>query len=849
MSDIRSRNVSSDTSDWCSHLLAQINQQRSNDASRCDTALVLDCGLYFHAHSVILTASSPVLCCALKALTALTKRNGSRFDYIVKISDVSAITLSHILEFLYTGKLHCDFVHLDAVHSLATKLDIKRLVNFVKQLQRKSSQQNEGDKSSEQSEYGCVKVYVDASNNVASDGNFRVECAAENVVMPMEFSDDNIPISWQTVPLRPAETEQELRIENTIQVEHEYRIEDENKLSIVMEDEHRIKVEDENRLEDLNEHTIEINDEHHTIKIEDEYRIEDVNEHSMEFDEKQYTIKIEDEDEKRIEDENEMKIEKHIFKVEDEHGIKVEDQDTIEMNNKHTEGQVYTPMSDTEGEAYTPVSNKEGEAYTPVSNTEGEAYTPVSNTEGEAHTPVSNTKGEVYTPVSNTEGEAYTQVSNTKREAYTPMSDTEGEAYTPVSNTEVEAHTSVSRINITTMRKSKLYVINLPQFTSHHNESQNSIDNHLRQSDKSATDTNITLKKTSKSGNNELHTFCKLTRNQLASTADSTAHGERTKKSCDDLEINCDISKGWKATENEFTDHGDVSVTSDVTSEDEHGIEDENEHTYIIKDKYAIRDMNEHSIKVEDQDTIEMNHEHTEGQVYTPLSDTEGEAYTPMSDTEGEAYTPVSNTEGEAYRPVSNTEGEAYTPVSNTEGEAHTPVSRINITTMRKSKLYVINLPQFTSRHNESHNSIDNHLRQSDKSATDTNSTLKKTSKSGNNELHSFCKLTRNQLASTADSTAHGERTNKNCDDLEMNCDISKGWKATENEFTDVSVTSDVTSDPGGAYGGVTSDPDGDYGVDVTSVNELRSTARNEGHIHLDLEGEGINVSLTTNPE
>ena len=824
------------------------------------------------------------------------------------------------MEFLYTGKLHCDFVHLDAVHSLATKLDIKRLVNFVKQLQRKSSQQNEGDKSSEQSEYGCVKVDVDASNNVASDGNFRVECAAENVAMPMEFSDDNIPISWQTVPLRPAETEQELRIENTIQVEHEYRIEDENKLSIVMEDEHRIKVEDENRLEDLNEHTIEINDEQHTIKIEDENRIEDVNEHSMEFDEEQYTIKIEDEDEKRIEDENEMKIEKHIIKVEDEHGIKVEYQDTIEMNNKHTEGQVYTPMSytegeaytpmsDTEGEAYTPVSNTEGEAYTPVSNTEREAYTPVSNTEGEAHTPVSNTKGEVYTPVSNTEGEAYTQVSNTKGEAhtpvsntdgeaytqvsniegeaytqvsnteggaytpvsntegeaytpvtntegeaYTPVTNTEGEAYTPVSNTEGDAHTSVSCINITTMRKSKLYVINLPQFTSRHNESQNSIDNHLRQSDKSATDTNITLKKTSKSGNNEFHTFCKLTRNQLVSTADFTAHGERTNKSCDDLEMNCDISKEWKVTENEFTDHGDVSVTTDVTSEDEHGIEDENEHTYIIKDEYAIRDIDRHSIKVEDQDTIEMNNEHTE--VYTPMSDTEGEAYTPVSNSEGEAYTPVSNTEGDAYTPLSNTEREAYTPVSNTEGEAHTSVSRINITTMRKSKLYVINLPQFRSRHNESQNSIDNHLRQSDKSATDANSTLKKTSKSGNNELYSFCKLTRKQLASTADSTPHGERTNKSCYDLGMNCDISKGWKATENELTDhgdVSVTADVTSDPGGAYGGVTSDvtsdPGRDYGRVVTSVNELRSTAQDEGHIHLDLEGEGNNVCLTTNPE
>ena len=590
MSDIHSRNVSSDASDWCSHLLAQINQQRSNDASRCDTALVLDCGLYFHAHSVILAASSSVLCCAL---TAGNKRNGFRFDYVVNISDVSSTTLLHVLDFLYTGRLHCDFVHLDDVYSLAAKLDIKKLMECVEQLQRKAS---------EQSEYDCIKVGVDTSDNVTSDGNIRGDCTTRNAVISIDFPDGNISTSWQTVSLLPVETEQELHIEN----ENTIKIEDEDKLTIVIEDENTTNCEDGNRIEDLNEHTMEIDDEQHTIKVENEneHIIEDENEHTIE----KHTIKVEDEH--RIEDENVHTIEKHTIKVEDEHRIEDENVHTIE---KHT--------------------------------------------------------------------------------------------------IKVEDEHRIEDENVHTIEK---------------------------------------------------HT---------------------------------------------------------VKVEDEHQIEDENEHTIEIEDECAIRDMDEHSIKVEDQDTIEMNDQ-------------------------------LANKDGDG-----NTEVQA-------EGQAYTHVSRINITTMRKPKLHVINLPQLKSRHNESQHLIDKHLRQSDKSATDTNITLKKTSKiyqinlitSGSKESQTFCNLPGNQLVPTADYTTCCETTNRNInrDGLEMNCDVSKGWKATGNQLTDhgdVGVTSDVTSDPGGPYGGVTSDvtsdPGGAYGgVDVTYVNELRSTARDEGHIHLNLEGEGTVLDL-----
>ena len=541
----------------------------------------------------------------------------------------------HVLDFLYTGKLHCDFVHLDDVYSLAAKLDIKKLMECVEQLQRKAS---------EQSEYDCIKVGVDTSDNVTSDGNIRGDCTTRNAVISIDFPDGNISTSWQTVSLLPVETEQELHIEN----ENTIKIEDEDKLTIVIEDENTTNYEDRNRIDDANEHTMEIDDEQHTIKVENEneHIIEDENEHTIE----KHTIKVEDEH--RIEDENVHTIEKHTIKVEDEHRIEDENVHTIE---KHT--------------------------------------------------------------------------------------------------IKVEDEHRIEDENVHTIEKHTIKVED-----EHRIEDEN------------------------------VHTIEKHT----------------------------------------------------IKVEDEHQIEDENEHTIEIEDECAIRDIDEHSIKVEDQDTIEMNDQ---------LANKDGDG----------------NTEVQA-------EGQAYTPVSNTEGEALTLVSRINITTMRKPKLHVINLPQLKSRHNESQHLIDKHLRQSDKSATDTNITLKKTSKiyqinlitSGSKESQTFCNLPGNQLVPTADYTTCWETTNRNIngDGLEMNCDVSKGWKATGNQLTDhgdVGVTSDVTSDPGGPYGGVTSDvtsdlggayggvtsdvtsdPGGAYGgVDVTYVNELRSTARDEGHIHLNLEGEG----------
>ena len=190
-----SEDVPSVAADWCIHLLSQIRQQRSNDDRRCDTRLVLDCGIYFHAHSIILAASSPVLC---SALTAGNKWKGCEFDYCARIPGISSKTLSHVLDFLYTGKLHCDFVHLDDVHSLATKLDIRMLVNFVKQLLRKSSEQNE---------YDCVREEVDASENVTFNRSVRGKCTTGNVFTTMELPDGEYPINCQTVPLQPdAET-------------------------------------------------------------------------------------------------------------------------------------------------------------------------------------------------------------------------------------------------------------------------------------------------------------------------------------------------------------------------------------------------------------------------------------------------------------------------------------------------------------------------------------------------------------------------------------------------------------------------------------------------------------------
>ena len=471
--------VPSVAADWCFHLLAQINQQRSNDNGRCDTVLVLDCGLYFCTHSVILAASSPVLCCAL---TAGNKRNGFRFDYLLNIANVSSITLSHVLDFLYTGKLHCDFVHLHAVYSLATKLNIKKLMDYVKQLQRKSSEQSEYDKSSKQSEYDCVKVDVDALDNVTSDENIRGEFRAENVVAPIELPDNSIPISCQTVLLLPdAATDEKIKIEN----------------------ESTIYVEDDNKIEAENEHGIE---------IKDQYAIEDIGEHS---------IKVENQD--TIEMNNEHTERQAYTPMSDTEG-----EAYTPVSN--TEQRAYTPVSDTERRAYTPVSDTEGPAYTPVSNTERRAYTPVSNTERRAYTPVSDTVRQAYTLVSDTERRAYTPVSNTERRAYTTVTDTERRAYTPVSNTERRAYTPVSdtvRQAYTpvsdTVRQAYTTVFHTErrEYTpvsntvgqaytpvsrtniscSHHNESQHSViaeDKHPRQSDKSVSENNIALKKAQK---------------------------------------------------------------------------------------------------------------------------------------------------------------------------------------------------------------------------------------------------------------------------------------------------------------------------------------------------------------
>ena len=112
----------SGAANWCCSILSKMNEMR-NRKERCDTSITVDGGFSFPAHSVILSASSPVLHSSFPE-----KCEG---DYLLPLGDISPVTMTCILDFLYSGKMACSVEQLDDVRLLAEKLAIKKVVEAV----------------------------------------------------------------------------------------------------------------------------------------------------------------------------------------------------------------------------------------------------------------------------------------------------------------------------------------------------------------------------------------------------------------------------------------------------------------------------------------------------------------------------------------------------------------------------------------------------------------------------------------------------------------------------------------------------------------------------------------------
>ena len=113
--------------EWCCHLLTHLNQQRKF-GQRCDTLITIKGGFSIPAHSVILSASSPVFASALPA------RISTDNVVLFSLQDVEAETVENLLEFVYCGKICCENLQLKNLHLLAKKLDMQRLVCITKEL-------------------------------------------------------------------------------------------------------------------------------------------------------------------------------------------------------------------------------------------------------------------------------------------------------------------------------------------------------------------------------------------------------------------------------------------------------------------------------------------------------------------------------------------------------------------------------------------------------------------------------------------------------------------------------------------------------------------------------------------
>ena len=106
-----------------------MNQQRFDDSGSCDTILTTTSGTSFAAHSIILAASSPLLNVELPVHVLCES------SYSSSLGDVASLTVTNVLEFLYTGNLRCGIDSLDDVRILAEKVGVTKLVESVTKLQ------------------------------------------------------------------------------------------------------------------------------------------------------------------------------------------------------------------------------------------------------------------------------------------------------------------------------------------------------------------------------------------------------------------------------------------------------------------------------------------------------------------------------------------------------------------------------------------------------------------------------------------------------------------------------------------------------------------------------------------
>ena len=96
--------VPAEAAAWASHILSQMNHLR-NQGERCDTVITSSSGTVFPAHSVILAASSDKLHTAFARDTEL--------EYVLHLPADDS-TVKNLLDFLYTGKISCEFTNISS---------------------------------------------------------------------------------------------------------------------------------------------------------------------------------------------------------------------------------------------------------------------------------------------------------------------------------------------------------------------------------------------------------------------------------------------------------------------------------------------------------------------------------------------------------------------------------------------------------------------------------------------------------------------------------------------------------------------------------------------------------------